>query len=450
MTEYDVIVVGAGYAGLSAGKTLKEAGKSVVILEAGNRIGGRVWTKYFEDGTYEDYGGMFLGVQQPLMYELAREFGVHTFNVPTKGKTVFYYKGKTRKYSGLIPPVLPWALIDVGLLIRKFESMARIVDLEKPWNTPNAHELDKITVEDWMRRQCWTSVGNDLFRVAVELVWGTVPSQISLLHALWYCKAGVSFTVLSTIDQGAQQQLALGGGQAIANKIHEFLGDVVRLEEPVTHVDQTKDPKVIVHTPKATYTGKRVIFAIPPPLLLKVGFEPQLPLQKTQLLQRMPMGAYWKIFAIYPKPFWHESGLRGEGVSPDGIAALINDVSPEDRSRGVLMAFVVGPKAYKFAAMDEKTQKETILKQLKACYGEQAGNPVKMSIHSMMNEPWSSGCPVAGLAPGMWTTLGEWIRKPIDRLHWAGTETATSWSGYMEGAVQSGQRAAKEVLLALK
>ncbi|KIW11211.1 hypothetical protein PV08_10511 [Exophiala spinifera] len=449
MTEYDVIVVGAGYAGLSAAKTLKEAGKSVVVLEARNRIGGRVWTKSFDDGSYEDYGGMFLGVQQPLMYGLASEFGVHTFDVP-EGKSVFYYKGKARKYSGLIPPLAPWALVDVGLLVRKFESMARVVDLEKPWNTPNARELDQITVEDFMRRQCWTSAGKDVFRVAVELVWGTVPSQISLLHALWYCKAGISLTVLGSIDNGAQQQLALGGGQAIANKIHELLGASVRLEEPVTHVDQTNDQAVTVRTRNATYTGKRVIFAIPPPLLLKVEFEPQLPVQKTQLLMRMPMGAYWKIFAVYPRPFWHGSGLRGEGVSPDGIAALINDVSQEDRSRGMLMAFVVGTKAYKFAAMDEKTRREAVLEQLKACYGEQAASPVKMSIHSMMNEPWSSGCPVASVAPGMWTSLGEWVRKPIDRLYWAGTETATSWSGYMEGAVQSGQRAAKEVLLSLK
>jgi len=448
MATYDCIVVGAGYAGLSAAKKLKEAGKDVLVLEARARIGGRVYTKHFPDGTYEDYGGSFLGAQQPRMHALAKEFDVRTFNTPTKGKTIFYQGGSARRYTGLIPPVALWALIDIGLAMRKFESLANKVDLKQPWETPEAEKLDNTTIEEWMRHQFWTSTGKRLFRVAIESIFGAAASQVSLLHGLWYTKAGGSLTVLSSVDQGAQQQLIRGGGQAIANKIHALLGDAVRQKEPVTMVDQSSLDHVIVHTETTSYTARHIILAIPPPLVLKMRFVPPLPAQKTQLLQHMPMGATWKVFARYDEPFWHADSLRGECVSPDGISKWVVDASPEDRSRGTLMAFVVGPDAYRFANMSEKKKTEKILSQLKACYGDKAAKPVKVSFHSMINEEWSTGCPVTGMAPGMWTTLGEWLRKPVDRVHWAGTETATAWSGYMEGAVQSGQRAAEEVLTA--
>ncbi|KAJ9646852.1 hypothetical protein H2204_000544 [Knufia peltigerae] len=446
MTLYDCIVVGAGYAGLAAAKTLHEAGREVLVLEARDRVGGRVWTKHFPDGTYEDYGGSYLGVQQPQMHALAKEFDVHTFNVPTKGKSVLYYRKRAHRYSGFIPPVAPWSVLDLGVAIKKFEAMAATADLEEPWKTPNAQELDNMTVEEWMRRHVWTRSARDMMRLAVECIWGAPASRISLLHGLWYSKAGVSLTVLGTSEHGAQQQLINGGGQAIANGIHERLGEMVHLGEPVTRVDQTSGPEVIVHTKTAVYTARRVIFAIPPPLVLQVQFEPALPSPKVQLLQHMPMGATWKVFASYPEPFWRAEGLRGEVASPDGMLGIIFDFSPEDGSRGVLMGFVVSSRAHRFADMDEHARKKVALQELVACYGPRAAKPTKMSVHSMCNEPWSTGCPVAGMGPGVWTGFGRWMRKPVGRVHWAGTEVATAWSGYMEGAVRSGQRAAGEVL----
>lgn len=449
-TPYDCIVVGAGYAGLSAAKALREAGKTVLVLEARDGVGERAFAQYLPDGSYEDYGASFLGVHQRRMYSLAREFDVHTFDVPTRGKSIYYCRGSTKRYSGLVPPVAFWVLIDTGLAVRKFEALANQVNLEQPWKTPDAEKLDNTTIEEWIRNQCWTSRGQDLFRLAIKATWAAAPSQISLLHGLWYSKAGISLTVVSSIENGAQQQLINGGGQAIANKLHAFLGDAVRLQQPVIGIDQTHDEDVVVQTQTTSYSAHRVILAIPPPLILKARFEPPLPAQKVHLLQRMPMGASWKTFAIYDKPFWDDIGLRGESVSPDGVASAVMDVSPEDSSKGILMSFVVGPNAYRFANIDENARKEEVLRQLVACYGDKAARPVKVCIHSMINEQWSTGCPAGLMAPGSWTTLGEWLRKPVDRVHWAGTETATSWAGYMEGAVQSGQRAAEEVLAALK
>lgn len=447
MPTYDCIIIGAGYAGLSAAKSLSENGKSVLVLEARDRVGGRAWTKHLDDGTYEDYGAMFLGVQQDNMYNLATEYNIRTYDVRLEGKSVFVSGGKSKTYSSdFLPPLPIWTLLDVGRVLKTFESMSAKVNLEEPWKTAKAKELDHQTVAEWMRAKTWTRSARDIVRLPFELIWGADMSQISMLHALWYCKAGVSLTVLSTIDQGAQMQLIVGGGQAIANCIQKQLGEAVHLEEPVTEIDQQNDTHVLVKTAKGTYTASHVIFATPQHHILQVGFTPALPPQKIKLLESMPIGKYWKIIATYPTPFWRDMGLRGEVVSPDGYMGLINDVSPVDASYGMVVAFIAASKAIAFLELTEQEREKVILEELEQSFGKRASQPTRLSIHTMMQEKWSGGCPVAAPLPGTWTSLGKWMRKPVGRIHWAGTETATVWSGYMEGAVNSGLRTAKEVL----
>ncbi len=166
-----------------------------------------------------------------------------------------------------------------------------------------------------------------------------------------------------------------------------MLGDTVHLSEPVTGVDQNDSEGVLVHTDMASYKGRHVIFAVPPPLVLKVAFDPLLPMQKTHLLQRMPMGAYWKDVVTYRTLFWHDDGLRGECVSPDGLVSFVTDASPEDESRGVFMAFVVGKKAYLFAEMDEMAQKERVLRELIVCMLRTKGGKAKQDDGAQYGEP---------------------------------------------------------------
>ncbi|KAH8700396.1 flavin-containing amine oxidoreductase [Talaromyces proteolyticus] len=449
--SYDCIVIGAGYSGLAAAKALKEAGKNILLLEARDRVGGRAYTVRDADDDYFDNGATYLGVQQESMFALSREFKVATFHSPTNGRSLFYYRGKALPYKGVIPAMRIWELIDLGFVIRRFEKLAEEMNLEEPWKTRRAKELDNMTLKEWFDRNCWTKAGNDVMTSVSELIWGQHPSCISLLYGLWYTKAGVSLTVLSTTAKGAQEQLIRGGGQIIANKIADFLGpDILRLQEPVSFVRQADDDTIEITTSQASYHAHRIIFAIPPPLLLKVGFEPPLPVEKTQFLQHCPPGAYVKVFALFSTPFWREAGFLGEVVSPDGFIALTNDVTPEKGSPGKLMGFIVGAKAYQFLRLGEKERKELCLKEWTAVFGERVRHEVrKFHIHSMMEEEWSLGCPLSTPAPGMFTTLGDSWRKPTGRIHWAGTETATKYCGYMEGAVVAGKRAAAEVLEAL-
>ncbi|KAH6986930.1 amine oxidase [Ilyonectria destructans] len=235
------------------------------------------------------------------------------------------------------------------------------------------------------------------------------------------------------MQDGAQQQIIRGGGQAIADALHKELGDAVRLHEPVVAVDQTGSDYAIIKTTKGVFSCSRVIMTIPLPLVSKVDFSPALPAPK-------------KVFASYDTPFWQQNGLRGEVVGVDSYVMLVNDVSPEDASRGVLMGSIAGMKALEFLSMNQDQRLAIIMKELEKCYGAAALKPKKLTLHTMTEEKWSTGCPLASPAPGIWTTLGEWLCKPIGRIHWAGTETAEVWNGYMEGAVNSGLRAAREVL----
>lgn len=444
---YDCIIIGAGYAGLSAARALTAAGKQVLVLEARDRVGGRAWTKHYGDGTYEDYGAAFLGNQHTQMHKLAIQFNIRIFDLFTKGKSILHYRGRARAYSSaLTPPLSIWGLVNAHFTLRAFDKICNSVNLDKPWETPNARELDLITAADWCHRNCWSTEVKEMMFAAFELFWGVNSSQISILHAAFYCKSGVSFQHLSTMQDGAQQQIIRGGGQAIADALHRELGDAVRLDEPVVGVDQTGSDHATIKTTKGIFSCRRVIMAIPPPLVPKVEFSPTLPTPKVKLLGNLSMGAFWKIFASYDTPFWRQNGLRGEVVGVDSYVMLVNDVSPEDASRGVLMGFIAGTKALEFLSMSEDQRLAIVMKELEKCYGAAALKPNKVTLHTMMEEKWSTGCPVASPAPGIWTTLGEWLRKPTGRIHWAGTETAEVWNGYMEGAVNSGLRAAREVL----
>ncbi|KAH8592004.1 flavin-containing amine oxidoreductase [Bisporella sp. PMI_857] len=449
MVSYDCIVVGAGYSGLAAAKALKEAGKSVILLEARDRVGGRAKSVPLADGNYWDCGASFLGKQQLLLAGFAKEFKVETYPVPRQGKLSLSHHGKAKTYAGFIPPVKLWEAIDAGLWVYKFEKLCEKVNLEEPWKTPNAKELDNTTVEQYMNKSTWTKSARELANMGFESLLGTNPANISLLYAMFFFKSNVNFTIACTSEGGAQHEYFNGGGQAIPNKIREYLTEeIVHLQEPAQSV-KYDDTGVDVTTPKETYRGRRVIFAIAPPLLKGISFNPELPSEKKSLIENMPMGNYIKCFATYKTRFWADKGLRGEGTNTTGYGTVTYDSTPISGSPPKLQSFVVGTKCPEFLALSEEQQRSVILAELALAFGDEALKPEKFFVHTFIGEEYSMGCPVANPAPGVLTSIGEWIRKPIGCIHWAGTETSTQFNGYMEGAIFAGQRAAREVIEAL-
>jgi monoamine oxidase len=163
----------------------------------------------------------------------------------------------------------------------------------------------------------------------------------------------------------------------------------------------------------------------------------------------MPMGAVWKCYAIYPRPFWRSKNLNGLVASNDGYTRLVFDNSPADGSRGILMGFVLADKAREFSMLNEPKRKQSILHSFTTYFGAEASSPITYIDQSWAEEEWSRGCYTGVMAPHTMTSLGHLLRIPVGDIHFAGTETSPVWNGYMEGAVLSGERAAREVLESL-
>jgi monoamine oxidase len=443
--NYDVIVVGAGYSGLSAARLLKDAGKNVLVLESRDRVGGRVHTRHLENGQYVDLGAQWIGPTQNRMYDLLKEFGIPAFKTHDEGKTILHWGGRTKTYKGLIPPLPIPALLSLNNAIKKMNRLSRMIDPASPWNAGKAAYWDTITLQAWMDRQMMNSKAKALFSLAAQAIFAAHPAEISMLFALFYTRSGVDFENLMNIRNGAQDERILGGADLPAKKMAEILGTNVRLSMPVESVQQDNN-EVTVTAGGQVFNARKIIFAIPPPMFSKISFHSPLTAERKQLWQRMPMGAVWKCYAIYPEPFWRKKGLNGVVASDSGYTRVVFDNSPYDSSRGILMGFVLADEARAFSRLNDAERKEAILGSFAKYYGEEALKPSQYIDQTWVEEEWSQGCYTAFMAPHTMTSLGKLLRVPEGHFHFAGTETAEEWNGYMEGAVRAGEREASKVI----
>jgi monoamine oxidase len=443
--NYDVIVVGAGYSGLSAARLLKEAGKNVLVLEARDRVGGRVHTRHLENGQYVDLGAQWIGPTQNRMYELLKDFGIPAFKTHDQGKTILYWSGKTKSYQGLIPPLPIPALLSLNNAIKKINRLSTKIDPACPWNADKAEYWDAITLQAWMDGQMMNSKAKALFSLAAKAIFAAHPAEISMLFALYYTRSGVDFENLMNIRNGAQDERILGGADLPARKIAEILSEHLRLSMPVESVQQNIDG-VSVTAGGNVFHASKLIFAIPPPMFSKIRFNTPISAERIQLWQRMPMGAVWKCYAIYSEPFWRKKGLNGVVASDSGYARVVFDNSPYNGSQGILMGFVLADEARAFSRLNEAERREAILGSFALYFGQEALRPLQYIDQTWVEEEWSQGCYTAFMAPHTMTALGKLLRVPEGHFHFAGTETAEEWNGYMEGAVRAGEREARRIL----
>ena len=443
--EADVIVVGAGLAGLTAARDLTHAGKSVYVVEARDRVGGRTLSEPTHSGEILDTGGQWVGPTQDRVNALIAEFGLPTYTQFNTGTKIFDFQGKISTYEGVLPSLPLFALLDLAKMFSKLNRMSESIPLDAPYLAENAAEWDGMTLESWKRRFIKTARGKALLDIATQSVFGAEASDISLLFFLYYLKSGGDLDRLTRITDGAQQTRVHGGTQQISQRLAESLGDRVHLSRAVRAIEQGDDGVAVV-TDAGSYHGKRVVVAIPPTLAGKINYSPLLPPMRSQLLQRLPMGSIIKVIVVYEKPFWRELGYSGEIISDAGPLCSIFDDTPEGSKEGSLIGFIAGRAARNWANATPEERQAAVTKQIVDCYGDAAANPVEYIEKNWMAEEFSGGCYEAFMAPGVMTEYGKALREPVGRIHWAGTETSDIWCGYMDGAVRSGERAAKEVL----
>jgi monoamine oxidase len=444
----DVVVVGAGLAGLSAARMLAESGAEVTVLEARDRVGGRILNHRFSDGSVVEIGGQWVGPTQDHVLGLVAELGLELFDTYDHGDYLVSSGGRAKRFTGDTFGLPPHVLVEVGICQKRLEAMAAKVPLDRPWAAPKAAGWDAQTLETWLRRNLRFERSRQFWRAITAAIFSAEASEISLLHFLFYCRSGGMLDRLMGTAEGAQRSRVVGGSQRIAEEMATQLGSAIVLGEPVSAIDQVGD-RVVVTTATHARTADAAIVSIPQHLIGGIRFDPALPARRSQLVQNVPMGAVIKIVARYERPFWRDAGLAGFGVSLDHPVSVIFDNSPPDASCGMLVGFFEGAHARDASAATAQWRRQTFISTLEHFFGPDSAQANEVVELDWSAEQWTGGCYGGHFGTGVWTQLGDVLRSPHGRVHWAGTETAPEWNGYMDGAIASGRRAAGEVMTAL-
>jgi monoamine oxidase len=448
VASVDAVVVGAGISGLVAARALHRAGKTVAILEARDRVGGRTCTETHH-GVAVDLGGQWTGPTQTRIGKLSRELGLRTHAQHDEGAHLLELRGRVRRFRGDVPRLSLFALLDVHLAMRDLERMARQLPEGRPWEAPRAKEWDAQTLESYCREHVRTDLARGLVASAARAFLCCEPSEASLLFFLHYVRSAGGLLQLTKTRGGAQQDRFVEGAQEISERLVAPLRQALQLSSPVVEIVQDASG-VSVRTDRGVLRACAVVVCVPPHLAANIAWSPRLPASREQLCRSAPMGSSIKFVARYPTAFWRARGLSGALVSDEGpVHVVFDDCGPEG-AHPALVGFVLGKKARLLSAGDEAARDRAIAVELGRLFGPDAARPDALLVKDWNREAWTGGCPVSIFATGALTACGAALREPAARAFFGGTETATRWAGYMEGAVESGERAAREALAVLR
>ncbi|WP_370185261.1 flavin monoamine oxidase family protein [Rhodococcus wratislaviensis] len=446
MYDADVIVVGAGLAGLSAARKLRAAGRSVILLEARDRVAGRTYGGSLSNGVSVELGGQWVGPTQDAVLELIDELGLKTFRCYADGDNINVIDGRVVRWTddqmfGLSGE----AEAEAVRLWEALQTLSQTVDLDAPWNTDGAADLDRQSLDSWLVANTANATTRALFRLLVPGIFSAESPELSLLHFLFYIKSGTSLDTLVSQTGGAQESRVVGGTHRISEAMAAELGDVVRLNTAV-HTVRQDHASVTVEFDGGSLTARHAIVAIPTTLAGRLRYVPPMPNQRDQLTQQMPAGSVIKFHVAYDTPFWRAEGLSGFAVSLEHEFNVVMDNSPDDASCGVLVGFLEGAHARTACELSPEERRDIVLSALTTYFGPKAAEPFDVVEQDWAAEEFTRGCYGGRLGAGAWTQFGKALAAPVGRIHWAGAETATIWNGYMDGAIRSGRRAADETL----
>ena len=440
----EVVIVGAGFAGLTAARELVRKGRKVVVLEARDRVGGRVKSAKLA-GHSVDVGGMWVGPTQTRVLDLIKEYGLHTRPQFEQGKDISEVSGTRTTADGEATGMDAETQAEYDRVVKELDRLSAKVPPEEPWNTPDAESIDKMTVQDWLDSMTHNKIVRGFLDASIRGIFVAEAYQMSLLYFLFYLRSGDNFEMLNNYENGAQALLIDETMHEIAVRMAGELKDSIVFENPVLAISQDANG-VIAKSDKGIWRADYAIVAVPLPLSVRIAYEPPLSPERDALAQHMPMGSVIKYLVAYEKPFWREHGLNGMTWSDLPPSSAICDVSPREGKPGILVGFFEAHNAMRWTGRAAEERKKTVIDRMVEFFGPEAAHPIDYEDQDWPSEVWSRGCYGASMPPGIMTSLGRVIRQPHGRIHWAGTETATRWMGYVEGAIRSGDRAASEIL----
>jgi putrescine oxidase len=441
----DVVVVGAGAAGLTAANDLRKAGLSVAVLEARDRAGGRVWTDVV-DGAMLEIGGQWISPDQEALIDTIDELGLATFSRYRDGDSVYIGPdGALTRFTGDIFPVKPETERVMVELIERMDLLVAEMDPDRPWEHPHAEDLDRVSFESWLYAQTDDKEAVDNIALFIAGAMLTKPPHaFSALQALQMASSAGSFTHLVDADFILDKRV-VGGLQQVPLLLAERLGDDVFLNQPVRTLEWGPDGVTAI-ADGMTVRARHAILALAPTLYERIAFSPPLPRLQQQLHQHLSMGFVIKVHAVYDRPFWREQGLSGTAFSPYELSHEAYDNTNHGDERGTLVGFVSDRHADDVFRVSAAERKERILESLSHYYGPEAKNPVVYYESDWGAEEWTRGAYAASFDLGGLARYGADLRTPVGPIRFACSDLAGAGFQHVDGAIRMGRLAAAEIV----
>ncbi|WIE79009.1 NAD(P)/FAD-dependent oxidoreductase [Curtobacterium sp. MCSS17_016] len=449
MIEKDVVVIGAGVAGLTAADRLRAAGLRVAVLEARDRVGGRTWTNDI-DGVTLEIGGQWVSPDQTALLETLDELGLQTYDRYREGSSVYVDADGTRtEYTGDIFPLPEATANEIERLVAVVDEYVAKVDPARPWETPNAAALDEVSFRAWLHDLSPDRVATDNVELFIAGAMLTKPAHaFSALQALLMAASAGSFTNLVDADFILDKRV-VGGMQQVSERLAERLGDDVHLNAPVRTLRWSDDGVVALADGGIEVHARQALVAVPPPLYSRISYEPPLPRRQHQLHQHLSMGFVIKVHAVYDRPFWRAAGLSGTAFSPYEVVHEAYDNTSHGSEQGTLVGFVSDQHADDLFALSTEERRARVLASLAHYYGDEALSPVVYYESDWGTEEWTRGAYAASFDLGGLVRYGVDQRAAVGPIRFASSDLAGQGYQHVDGAVRIGREVAEEILAAV-